>query len=188
MKTIFKLFTLLFFVLFNSCNTIPPNLVSTNLRAENKEGMIVGTISLEDRKSWVSQLYFFYSNVDSSLVNSGNIKNNKQNKYKSDDVVKLDGTFKFVGNFEENGKLIFLFSIIRPEGKYSFNQLDLFKNSGYRQSMDGIKINYPFEIEKGKTKYIGELNVKLRAEEVRLLNSIDKDRLRFRALFPSINF
>jgi hypothetical protein len=92
------------------------------------------------------------------------------------------------GDFREDGKWIFLYTITKPAGKYNFYEIEIFLNSGYGQSTWKMPVEIPFEIEEGKVKYLGELNLNVKKGEIRLLDKIDRDRTKFQELYPSIVF
>ena len=168
-----------------SCATIPPNLLSNPIDNTKNEGMIVGTISLEDLKSWTSTLTFIYVS-DTIIKGKNTIAIKDLNNFPSFNV---EGNLHpFRGNIQENGKQTYLFSITKSEGNYIFFAVRQFMNSGYIQSERIIPLKYPFHIEKGKTTYLGEINIRLRASEANILNSLEKDRKLFQQIYPHIVF
>ncbi len=168
-----------------SCATTPPNLLSSPIDNTKKEGMIVGTISLEDLKSWTSNITFIYVS-DTIIKDKKNIPIKDLSNFPN---FSIEGNMSpFRGNIQENGKNIYLFSITKPEGNYIFFAIRQFLNSGYVQSERIIPLKYPFHIKQGKTTYLGEINIRLQASEAKILNSLEKDRKYFQQVYPHIVF
>ena len=114
---------------FNGCVSLPSETTKTSMDASKKEGMIVGTISLEDRKDIAAGHYFYYAN--DSIKNKLAIR-------QYDATMKYNSTkWKYgiiiqnsKGDFTEDKKWVYMFTIVRPEGKYNFYEIEIFLNSG----------------------------------------------------------
>lgn len=173
-------------LLFVRC-AIPSQSIVSTINNPKKDGMIVGTISLEDRKSIASGHYFFFGN--------DSIKNKVAAK-EYDAVMKYNSTkWKYGviiqnsrGDFKEDKKEVYMFTIVKPAGKYSFYELEIFLNSGYMQSHWKMPLDMSFEIEAGKTKYLGEINLKVKKGEIQIIDNIERDRIKFKEKFPNISF
>ncbi len=174
-------------LLLISCVSLPSENLKSNIDNPKKEGMIVGTISLEDRKAIASGHFFYFAN--DSIRNKIAIK-------EYDATMKYNSTkWKYgiiiqnsKGDFTEEKKWVYMFSIVKPEGKYKFYELEIFLNSGSMQSTWTMPIDLPFEIEAGKTKYIGEINLKVKKGEIKIIDNIERDRIKFKEKFPNIIF
>ena len=170
------------------CSVIPSQTITSQMNKVKKEGMIVGTISLENRKLIATGHYFFYANdsirnlVRTKEYDGGMLKKNST-KYNYGLIIQNNN-----GDFREDGKWIFLYSIKKPAGKYNFYEIEIFLNSGYMQSTWKMPIEIPFEVEEGKIKYLGELNLNVKNGTIRILDKIDRDRAKFKELYPSIVF
>lgn len=171
----------------NGCVSLPSETTKTFMDESKKEGMIVGTISLEDRKSIASGHYFYYAN--DSIKNKLALKEYdaimayNSTKWKYGIIIRNSE-----GDFTEDKKWGYMFTIVKPEGKYNFYEIEIFLNSGYMQSTWKIPINLPFEIEAGKVKYIGEINLKVKKGELNIIDKIERDRMKFKEKFPNISF
>jgi hypothetical protein len=172
--------------LFIGC-AIPSKNIVSSISNPTKDGMIVGTISLEDRKSTASGHYFFFGN--DSIKKKIALKEYdapltyNSTKWKYGLIIRNSK-----GNFKEGKKDVYLFNIVKPAGKYSFYELEIFLNSGYMQSTLKMPIDLPFEIEAGKTKYIGEINLKVKKGQIQIIDNITRDRIKFKEKFPNIVF
>jgi hypothetical protein len=185
MKIIFKLLPgiILAKLLVSGC-ALPSETMMTRLVKGSKAGMIVGTISLENRKRIASEHSFFYAH-DSILIQKEQGTFLKTG-YTQDNQGSIVMGQK--GDFKENKKQVFFFSIVKLAGKYRFYGIQLFLNTGYMQSIWKMPIDIPFEIEEGKIKYLGEINLKVKDGELQILNEIERDRIKFKEKFPNIEF
>ena len=171
----------------NGCVSLPSENTNTFMDESKKEGMIVGTISLEDRKSIATGHYFFYAN--DSIKKKLAIKeydaalNYNSTKWKYGIIIQ-----NLKGDFTEDKKWVYMFTIVKPEGKYNFYEIEIFLNSGYMQSTWKMPINIPYEIEAGKVKYIGEINLKVKKGTLDIIDKIERDRIKFKEKFPNISF
>ncbi|WP_374542277.1 hypothetical protein [Flavobacterium sp.] len=187
-KILIKLLLFASISLMIGCVALPSESMKTFMDSSKKEGMIVGTISIENRKKIAERHSFRFKReglpniLTSKLVDSLKINNVWENSYNSIVVGNSSGDFK------EDEKQVFLFSIVKPAGKYEFYEIEIFLNTGYMQSTWNMPIKMPIEIEEGKVKYLGEINLKVKKGELRLLNNIERDRIKFKEKFPDIKF
>lgn len=181
------LLSIIIIVSIFGCVRLPSNDLKTEINSSNREGMIVGTISLEDRKLIATGHYFFYANdsIRNKIAEREYDATLKSNSTKWNHGIIISNSN---GDFKEGEKQIYLFTIVRPEGKFNFYEIEIFLNSGYMQSSWKLPIDLPFEIQAGKTKYIGELNLKVKKGAFQVLNEIDRDRMLFLEKFPAIIF
>jgi hypothetical protein len=190
MKSKFLKFTMLgLFLFLFSCGTLPSESVKTSMDISKKEGMLVGTISLENRKTISPDYVFRVKKKDlpelltvkvyDSLKALGNYEYNYGG-------IVID---KPKGDFVEGDKWVYLFNVVRPAGKYDFYQISLLLNTGYMKSTHDIPISkIPFEIEEGKVKYIGEIKLDAKNFVIEVLDKYERDRDKFKEKFPSIVF
>ena len=137
------------------------------------EGMIVGTICIENR---THNSYTFSYADDIPSVNDYPISQ-ESFTYKDDRP-----------DFKENGKSYFLFSIIKPSGKYKFFKIRIFTNTSDKISTIDIPINMKFQVEEGKTTYFGQMNINTKKKIYTVENNIDRDRTWFAKKAPQIQF
>ena len=165
-----KLFLFFIFLLFNSC-IIPSDSMKTYINQSNHEGMIVGTICIENKRfdGYYFKIYneistgdFIYSDEIKILGSNSDHKIGK-NKY-------------------------YLFSIVKPKGNYKFSEIVLFLNTGYMQSTRSAELSLPFEIKENEINYLGEIKLNTRKGIFELNNQIERDRKWFKEKFPQINF
>lgn len=177
---------LLLAISLSGCYVRPAQVPST-MDLSNNEGMIVGTLSFENEFMASESNVFFYANDSIADLLS---------KKQYDAILKQNSSkYKYSiyrpghrGNFTEEGKEIYYFSIVKPAGKYRFYASEIFRNSGYMQSTIVLPIDIPFEIEKGKVKYLGELNLNEKKGEIKLLDKRERDKARFNERYPTIPF
>ena len=155
---------------FSSC-VVPSDSIRTYINHNNSEGMIVGTICLENKK--FDGYYFKYYNEISTgdFIYSGEIK-------------ILGG----ISDYKIGKKRYYLFNIVKPKGNYKFSEIVLFLNTGYMQSSRSVEISLPFEIKENETNYIGEIKLNTKEGIFELNNLIESDRKWFKEKFKKINF
>ncbi len=169
MKIKFTL-TSLFILLLIGCGT-PSKKLKTTFDASKNEGMIVGTICIENKT--YTGYTFAYTDMVPSIADYGNI--NGQFTYKNSP-----------GDFKEKGKTYYLFSIVKPAGKYKFSKLKIYDNTRQEQSTWDIPLEINFEIEKGKTTYFGQLTVNTQEKKYTTENKLDRDKTWFQQKAPQI--
>ena len=187
MRKILLLLSVIIFVA--GCTSLPSDNMKTEMSAFKKEGMIAGTLSLEDKRLMSSYtLRYVQIAGPPSTTRFSDMLNAK-----TDDFVGNAGAVKFgynQGDVQDGGKDIYLFNIVQPAGKYRIVQLDIFHNSGSQmyQYFQSVPMDITFDIEEGKTKYLGEINIAIKAQVVRMLDKIDRDRVLFRQRIPGVKF
>ncbi|WP_264519681.1 hypothetical protein [Flavobacterium sp. N1994] len=183
------LILLVFGKLFWGCAPLPSTTLKTEMSSFKKEGMIAATLSLEDKRM-MSEYTLKYEQINgtgskSLFVDQLNLKKN--------DFVYNNGQVKFgysAGDFKEGNKDVYLFNIIKPAGKYRIYELDIFHNSGSQLNQYNYKVplDITFEIVEGKISYLGEINIFIKDKITKLINSIERDRVKFREINPNIIF
>ncbi len=169
MKTKIILF-LVVITLFFGCSS-PSKKMQTSFNSANNEGMIVGSICIEKK---MYNIFSFYYSDDLPSVNN---YPNESNSF----------TYKnSIGDFNENGNVYYLFSIVRPKGKYKFFKIKIFNNMRNDPSVIVIPVDMKFEIKPGETTYFGELKVNTRKKEYTVSNQLERDKLWFAKKKPEI--
>ena len=184
--------TLLLFCLINlflRCAPLPSSNMKTEMSSFKKEGMIAATLSLEDKRL-LSEYTLRYIQIESSVFKSKFFDALNENKTS---FIYNNGQVKFgysKGDFKENNKDVYLFNIVQPAGKYRIYELDIFHNSGSQlnQYSQKVPLDITFEIEDGKVKYLGEINISLKNQKANLINNIERDRIKFKEINPNILF
>lgn len=153
--------------------------------APSQAGIVVGSISLENIQKSVSNHTFYFTGqvVDSILKKYESKKGRHQailNSFSVDVVY-------WQKDFIAEGKRFYLFRIEKPIGKYKFHRLQLFLNTGAMISTREIVLEFPFEIEENKTKYIGELNFNVKDANVQLRDNFKIDSAQLIKKFPDLN-
>ncbi|GAA4073598.1 hypothetical protein GCM10022389_18970 [Flavobacterium cheonanense] len=159
-------------VLFFGCSSPSKNL-KTSYSEINNEGMIVGTICIENKT--YSGYTFVYTDDLPAVADYANQSNEITYKNSS-------------GDFREKGKTYFLFSIVKPEGKYKFAKIKIYDNTRERQSEFVIPLNHKFVVEKGKTTYYGQLTINTQEKKYTVENNLDRDKEWFKKKAPQIQF
>ena len=166
--------------LFISCVSIPSSRMESNMSSFKKEGMITGTLSLQDKRI-LSEYTLDYVQIESGTDKNKfvDIINTKKTNF-----VYNTGEIKFgysSGDFKVDGKDVYLFNIVQPAGKYRIYQLKTFHNSTSQlyQYTKIMPMDVTFEIEEGKIKYLGEIIIQLKEQNVKLINNIERDRIKF---------
>ena len=183
-----KVIALFLLFLISGCATPSKNLQSTIDDPEHN-GMLLGTISLEDRKFFAAGHYFYFAN--DSLRN---VISEKEQDYffrKFSGKVKTDNRISILNaspDFKEGDKWVYLFNLVRPAGAYSIYEVEIYSNSGTAQSSIRVPVHIPFEIEPGKISYIGEINFKGKTGHIQVLDQRERDRARFKEKAPDIDF
>lgn len=171
-----------------SCGTLPSKSMKTFMDSSQKEGMIVGTIALDNRTTISPDFVFRIKKKGLPSVLT----------VKVHDSLKAAGNYQYnyggivvgkpKGDFTEDGKWVYLFNIVRPAGDYDFYQVSILLDTGYMKSTRDMPLTIPLEIEEGKIKYIGEINFNVKNRELEILNKIERDRIKFKEKFPFFVF
>ncbi|WP_298119502.1 hypothetical protein [Flavobacterium sp.] len=173
-KLIFILFT---YLLITSCATSPSTLIPQSFTANSNNGMLVGTIAIENKKPIFNQYFFHYlGELDKS------ISTNRMITIRPEQMTSM----KFKPDFFDENKAVYYFLITEVQGKYKFTTLRLHENGGYIQSQGEIPMNITFHIEKGKVKYLGEIYFNYANNAVRLYNKKERDIPKFKEKYPNL--
>lgn len=154
------------------CST-PAKRMQKTYNSGSGEGMIVGTICIE--KKIYNGYTFYYADDVPSVNDYPNEQGNFTYKYDRAD-------------FSKRGNTYYLFSIVKPKGKYKFFKIKIFNNTRNDQSTIEIPVNMKFEVEAGKTTYFGQLTVNTKKKEYTVQNEIERDRIFFSKKAPEIQF
>lgn len=162
---------ILVFILFG-CST-PNKNITTSFDETINEGMLVGTICIENKT--YTGYTFVYTDDKVAVADYAN---------QSDKLVYKNSS----GDFREKGKIYHLFTIVKPEGKYKFAKLKIYDNSRQSQTEFDIPLDQKFSIEKGKTKYYGQLTINTQEKKYTLEDFESRDREWFKLKAPQIQF
>lgn len=150
-------------LLILACST-PAKRLQKTFNADAHEGMIVGTICI-DKKIYNGYTFSYCDDLPSI------------NDYPND-----QGSFTYKydrADFKKSGKTYYLFTIVKPKGKYKFFKIKIFNNTRNDQSTLEITVNMKFEIEEGKTTYFGQLYVNTKKKIYNVENKLERDRVWF---------
>ncbi len=171
-----KIFLLPILLLFASCATTPSATIPTNF-SSSTQGMLVGTIAIENKKPIFHQYFFHYLGE-----NDKDITIKKMLTIRPEQMLKM----KFKPDFAENNKAIYFFSITENAGKYHFSTLRLHENGGYIQNVMKVPMDINFTIEKGKVKYIGEIYFNYNKRLILLNDESQRDLVKFKEKYPAL--
>ena len=162
----------LFALLVLGCST-PSKKLKTTFNESSTEGMIVGTICIENKT--YNGYTFVWTDDLPAVADYANIS--EEITYKNSQ-----------GDYKEKGKTYYLFSIVKPQGKYKFAKIKIFDNTREKQNQFEIPIDMKFEIEKGKTTYYGQLTINTQEKKYTFENKLDRDKEWFNKKTPQIKF
>lgn len=131
-----------------ACSTAPSKNIPNNYSTNSANGLIVGSVSIMDEKPRYNSYFVHYREIGSKKIGSIRIS--------PEQIIKM----RFVPDFFEGSKAVYLFSFEKPEGNYEFFRLDFFTNSGYAplQRLDkSSEFSLPFQARSGKITYVGEI-------------------------------
>ena len=165
-------------LLFNSCVSVklPSAEISKNIEMSGEEGIVIGAISIDNR-NYTNAARFFYGEENIS----------KDAKLSVVSIVPPQTWYvHFKPDLFDGNKAVHYFKIKKLKGKYKFYARTTFKNGvQYAETMK-YKLNAPFEIEKGKIKYIGEINC-LYDHSYEVNDKSERDLPKLKKMFPTIN-
>ncbi|MDR0227659.1 MAG: hypothetical protein LBI72_01110 [Flavobacteriaceae bacterium] len=172
------LFYVVLSLILSSCATTPANKIPEIFMNNNVEGMIVGTISIEDRRPIFNQYFLHYD-----LEGENNVSMWRMITIRPEQIIRL----KLHPDFRDGGKAVYLFSVKATAGDYHFSKMRLHDNGGslYQRSYN-IPINFPFKIEPGKVKYFGEIYLDFKGDVLMLSNKKERDLKYFEQRFPGL--
>ncbi len=160
----------LLFVL--GCSSPSKNL-KTIYNVSNKEGMVVGTVCIVNKTYGVYT--FFYTDDLQAVSDYPNLSDSFTYKYS-------------YGDYNKKNKTYYLFSVVKPKGKYKFAKIKIFDIATNKIMKFEIPLDVKFVIEEGKTTYFGQLNVNTQEKKYTVENQIDRDRKWFLKKQPLIQF
>lgn len=169
--------SLIAFLSLVSCATSPSALIPPSFAPNATNGMIVGTIAIENQKPLYNQYFFHYSKDGVYTLST-----EKMVTVRPEQLAKM----KFKPDFYDNNKAVYYFSITENQGKYQFTTLRLHTNMGYIQSQSKLPLYAPFEIEKGKVKYIGELYYNSATGALEISDQRERDISKFKENYPGL--
>ena len=148
-------------------------------------GIIIGSISLENRKRIVESRWFYFSNE--SIDHK--IKYQEWKRGRGADVKRKYCVM--ITNSKPEYKIgktkVYFFKIEQPIGDYKFYEIMSFLNSGYMQSAWVMNINVPFKIEENKTTYIGNFIFNEKGQTFKVNNNFKEDSTRFAKNYPKFD-
>ncbi len=156
------------------CSTQKVN-IPTDYNKENGEGMIVGTICIENKN--YSEYTFVYCDDIPAVADYPNEKDKFSLQYA-------------MPHFVVDKKAYFLFSIPKPVGKYKFYKVHVFDTTNQEVKQFDVPMNTKFEVVKGKTTYLGQINVNIKTKDsdFSVSDQADRDRAWFAEKVPQIQF
>jgi hypothetical protein len=162
----------LFILMALGCSS-PSKKLKTTFSESNNEGMIVGTVCIENKT--YNGYTFVYTDAIPAIADYANF---------SDSFTYKNSP----GDFKEKGKTYYLFSIVKPQGNYKFAKIKISDNTRQEQSQFEIPLNMNFSIEKGKTTYYGQLTVNTQEKKYTVENKLDRDKIWFGQKASQIQF
>jgi len=173
-------------VLF-SCSK-PSDSMKSEMSIFSREGMIVGSFSIENRKTISPSFKLNYIQIESessTKMFADKLNENKTNFMYNRGQINFGNSN---GDFKEGDKNVFLFNIVKTAGRYKIYEIETFLNTGSMQSTKKIPVDIKFEIVAGKIKYLGEINHKVKENITQIVDNIERDRLKFQEKNPNIKF
>ena len=170
-----------------SCST-PSASMKSDMSIFSREGMIVGSFSLENRNTISPSFKLNYIQIESETSTNmfaDLLNENKTNFLYNPGQVNFGSSN---GDFKEGDKNVFLFNIVKTAGKYRIYEIEAFLNTGYMQSTKKLPVDIKFEIVAGKIKYLGEINYNVKESIIKIIDNIERDRLKFQEINPKIKF
>ena len=141
-----------------------------------EEGVVIGALTM-DKHNYTNGASFYYGIAEAK----------KGDKL---EAIRIVPPQTFYVHFEpdlfDGDKAVHYFKIKKPKGKYRFYARTTFKNGVQYAETITYELNVPFEIEKGKIKYIGEINCK-RDQSYEVNDQSERDLPKLKEMFPTIN-
>lgn len=151
----------------------PSRNLKTTYDVSKKEGMIVGTVCIENKT--YGGYTFFYTDDLQGVSDYPNLSDSFTYKYSA-------------GDYNEKNKTYYLFSIVKPKGKYKFAKIKIYDNATNKIMKFEIPLDIKFVIEEGKTTYFGQLNVNTQEKKYTVEDQNERDRKWFLEKQPLIQF
>ena len=133
--------------------------------------MVIAAISIENEKPLFNSYILTYRGPKNGYI-----------RINPEQTIKM----KFHPDFFDQNKAVYYFSITGTPGNYKFTELGLFRNTGYVQSTRSANIDFDFEIEKGKVKYVGEIYFNYKKQLILLNDEKERDIPKLKSLFPNL--
>ena len=160
-----------------SCATTPSTLIPQSFSPKSEQGVIVGTIAIENEKPIFNQYFFHYVDIKDFKIGI-----NKMIIVRPEQTIKM----KFVPDFIDGKKAVYYFSITQNPGDYEFTVLRLHANGGFIQSEAHVPMEIPFKVEKGKVKYLGEIYFNYNLGILQLMDKKERDIQKFNEKYPNL--
>lgn len=176
-KIAYYLFTLF---IFTGCANLPSTNIPQNFNENDTQGMIIGAFSIKNEKPIFNGYGLYHSII------GGKDKLNVEDRVwiVPEQVVKM----KLNPDFFDGEKGVYYFAFKKPAGDYHFNAITLFQNGGLYSSNAGMRIDIPFNVEKGKITYVGEIYLDYRNQNVTQNMLSERDLPKLKEKFQSINW
>jgi hypothetical protein len=173
MKTYIYLF--LITLAFNSCVTLPSKKILDDLEMNDEEGIVIGAISV-DKRTYSHGVHLYYSKIGET---------DKKKTYSIKIIPPQLVHVHYKPDFFDGFKAVHYFKIKKPKGQYAFyaKMIEHHKVNEYGYATG--RIDFPFEVEKGKIKYIGELNF-TENESFEANKNPERDLNKLKEMFPSL--
>jgi hypothetical protein len=144
---------LIFFTLFagllSACTAKSPSQdIPQGIAQNTDEGMIVGTIAIENVKPIYNQYHFHYL-----AESQEDITTKQMITIRPQQTVSM----KLNPDFNDQNKAVYFFSATVKKGTYYFTMLRTNNNGLGYTNQGNIPLYIKFNIEKGKVNYLGEM-------------------------------
>ena len=177
MKKYNYLFLVLISINIISCTSVklPSKEILNNLEMTNDEGIVIGAISI-DKRNYANGVYLYFSKDD-------------ETDEKKVDKISIVPPQTFYVHYEpdlfDDYKAVHYFKVKKPKGKYTFYARRVVHHGVQQYTYLTYPINFPFEVESGKMKYIGEINFK-KDETFEINDKSERDLNKLKEMFPTI--
>lgn len=140
--------SLLVFQILQSCIAIPSTKIPEAYNINNREGLVIGAISIENKKPIYNSYSIKFRGVNNDFESWIYIMPAQLTK------------MKLLPDFFDDDYGVHLFALQLPPGDYEFYEMVFFSNSGYIQSTRTMgNFNLDFKSEANNISYIGEFKV-----------------------------
>ncbi len=175
----FYLLTLL--ITFNSCATLPSNEIPKNFSSNETEGLIIGSLAIENEKPIFNGYYLHYLGDGMKKISVENMIHFSPAQFSK---------MEFKPDFFDDNKAVYYFALKKPAGKYSFTTLRLFRNGPSQawQSTQSLTFNFPIEVTPGQITYLGQIELIYKQNSLKLVNKLDRDLPKLKTMFPDIDW
>jgi|GEM_PF-1672100 len=197
-----NIYYLIIFLVLSSCSTviIPSKSIDPNEMLISDEGMIIGTIALQTTNNANKIKYTFDYSSDKIEIS----ENKSIDKKESGNVIIAPPRSILLHHepdFIDGEFAVYFFKIKKINGNFHFYGLTttdiVGTGMGTAELNTFTKINIPFEVEKGKIKYLGEIKYTEKVNQLggRRIERIpqvnfevkrERDTKKFNEMFPKI--